>query len=92
VRNLVRAGVSEKVAMTISGHKTRSVFDRYNIVAQSDLREAARKLETNQRDERKALENSRAPEIGQTLGIVAQKVQQNREVIDVPSPDGMLPN
>jgi hypothetical protein len=42
-RNLV-SGVLEHVAMQLTGHKTRAVFDRYNIVSETDLRDAAKRL------------------------------------------------
>lgn len=48
IRDMVRSGISEKVAMTISGHKSRNVFERYNIVSDQDLREAALKIQDYQ--------------------------------------------
>jgi integrase len=50
IRVMVRAGISEHVAMQLAGHRTPSVFRRYDIVSETDLTEAAAKLDAVNRD------------------------------------------
>ncbi len=65
IRNMVRAGVPKRLAMMISGHKTRSVFDRYNIVSQDDLKEAAVKRQQFTAKQAEQLQNSYNPPINE---------------------------
>jgi hypothetical protein len=68
IRNMIRNGIPEKVAMVISGHKTRSVFDRCNITNYADLVDAGRKI----REGRERIEQQ-AKEFSHRTAIVSTK-------------------
>ena len=54
VRNFIRAGVAQSVAMKISGHRDSRIFSRYNIVDTRDVAEAMRKLSRYEQEKRLA--------------------------------------
>lgn len=64
VRNMTRSGIPDLVAMKISGHKTRAVFDRYNIVSEEDVKAACERLSSTYDQARENLD-------GHNLGIIA---------------------
>ncbi len=80
-RNLRRAGVAEGVIMKIGGWKTRSVFERYAIVSQSDIRDAMTKLETGQQDdnaEAAQKQNLEREQFGHKLGTPDHLIRLRR--------------
>ena len=74
IRNLVRSGVTETVCMKISGHKTRSVFDRYNITSDRDLQEATQKLSAY-------IQEQKNPVTGKASGKVIPFEQKEANII-----------
>jgi integrase len=91
VRGLIRAGVSQKTAMSITGHKTISVFQRYQIVSPADKQEATRMLEVSQEKERERLKSQAIP-FGQGSGMVAKKSMENSAISNVATQPAILPN
>jgi len=79
VRNLTNAGVGQATAMKITGHRTVSVFERYNIVSTEQLHEAIERVSNNARTTQKAVAVSRKLLKSRGSSVVEQPIR-NRQV------------
>jgi integrase len=68
IRNMSRKGIPEKVGMLISGHRTDSVYRRYNIVDMEVLKTATAKIEEHQREIVRAENNHRTAIVSTETG------------------------
>jgi len=66
IRNMIRAGIPEKISMELSGHKTRNIFDRYDIVSEDDLARATEQLQAHleKQPKNRVVENIRQGQSG----------------------------
>jgi hypothetical protein len=60
VKALIDAGVPQSIAMTISGHKTASMFRRYHVVTQSDKSAALERVQQNQAEQQNVISIGRS--------------------------------
>jgi integrase len=77
IRNLVRAGVPESVAMGFSGHRTRAIFDNYDVLDKKDLEAAMTKVSAYVREraqERPAAQNG----LGNYARVYARTISNRR--------------
>ena len=67
---MIRAGVPDKVAMEISGHKTASMLWRYNITDTRDVKEAGKRTEKYLKAKKKRKRGIRCDNIRKTYGVL----------------------
>src|SRR3989442_15416051 len=73
IRNMVNAGIPERIAMAVSGHKTRAVFDRYHIVDSADVLSAMRRVENNLATQQGKDRVKRLPQATKNLQVADSK-------------------
>jgi integrase len=74
IRNMRLAGIPENVAMQISGHRTREVFERYNIVGAKDLKDAAEKLDRRMKESLGTISGTVSPEAQEEVRECSRKL------------------